>query len=127
MRFAEALGQSQDNSIVGGGRLSLAGATLFNGFLITAVSMCDVYRPTATHLQPVVVSPALAIAERDEASGRALLVALVAGFEAAVRIAAGVDYKAFRARGWHGPGTIGPFGAAAAVGHLLRFDAAKMA
>ena len=27
-------------------------------------------------------------------------------------------------RGWHGPGTIGPFGAAAAVGRLLDFDAA---
>jgi 2-methylcitrate dehydratase PrpD len=128
IRFAETLaGRSRENSVIGGGGMSLTGAAMLNGFLITAVSMCDVYRPTATHLQPVVVSPALAIAERDDASGRALLVALVAGFEAAVRIAAGVDYTAFRARGWHGPGTIGPFGAAAAVGHLLRFDAAKMA
>ena len=122
MRFAAALGHSQESSIIGGGSLSLTGATLFNGFLITAVSMCDVYRPTATHFQPVIVPPALAIAERDEASGRDLLVALVAGFETAARIAAGVDYPAFRKRGWHGPGTIGPFGAAAAVGRLLDFD-----
>jgi len=33
----------------------------------------------------------------------------------------------FRARGWHGPGIIGPFGAAAAVGSLLKFDADTMA
>ncbi len=58
IRFASALGQSQESSIIGGGRLSLAGATMLNGFLITAISMCDVYRPTATHLQPVIVSPA---------------------------------------------------------------------
>jgi 2-methylcitrate dehydratase PrpD len=51
----------------------------------------------------------------------------VSGFETAVRIAAGVDYQAFRKRGWHGPGTIGPFGAAAAVGRLLNFDSDKMA
>jgi 2-methylcitrate dehydratase PrpD len=127
VRFAEQLAQSQESSIIGGGRLSLAGATILNGFLITAVSMCDVYRPTATHLQPVVVSPALGIAERDSASGRDLLVALVGGFETAARIAAGVDYPAFRKRGWHGPGTIGPFGAAAAVGRLLDFDRDKMA
>ena len=127
MRFATALGQSQESSIIGSGRTSLAGATVFNGFLITAVSMCDVYRPTATHFQPVIVSPALAVAERDEASGRDLLVALVAGFETAARIAAGVDYAAFRKRGWHGPGTIGPFGAAAAVGRLLDFDTRAMA
>ncbi len=128
IRFAAALGgQSQENSIIGGGRLSLTGATALNGFLITAVSMCDVYYPTATHLQPVIISPALAIAERDGTSGRDLLVALAAGFETAARIAAGIDYPAFRKRGWHGPGVIGPFGAAAAVGHLLDFDADRMA
>ncbi len=127
LRFATALGQSQEASIIGGGHLSLTGATLFNGFLITAVSMCDVYRPTATHFQPVIVSPALAIAERDDASGRDLLAALACGFETAARIAAGVDYPAFRKRGWHGPGTIGPFGATAAVGRLLGFDSNTMA
>src|SRR3954468_6199776 len=126
-RFAAQLGQSTESSVIGGSRLSLSGATMLNGFLVTAVSMCDVYRPTATHLQPVVVSPALGIAERDSASGRDLLVALVGGFETAARIAAGVDYPAFRKRGWHGPGTIGPFGAAAAVGRLLGFDADTMA
>ena len=126
-RFASQLAQSKESSVIGGGRLSLSGATMFNGFLITAVSMCDVYRPTATHLQPVIVSPALGLAERDDASGRDLLVALVSGFETAARIAAGVDYPAFRKRGWHGPGTIGPFGSAAAVGRLLGFDADTMA
>jgi 2-methylcitrate dehydratase PrpD len=126
-RFAAQIAQSLESSIIGGGKLSLSGATILNGFLITAVSMCDVYRPTATHLQPVIISPSLAIAERDGASGRDLLVALVSGFETAVRIAAGVDYPAFRKRGWHGPGTIGPFGAAAAVGRLLGFDEHEMA
>src|SRR5688572_7269033 len=62
MRFAAQLGQSDESSVIGGGRSSLAGATLSNGYLVTGVSMCDVYRPTATHLQPVVLPPALAIA-----------------------------------------------------------------
>ena len=126
-RFASQLAQSEESSVIGGGKLSLSGATMLNGFLITAVSMCDVYRPTATHLQPVIVPPALGIAERDDATGRDLLVALVSGFETAVRIAAGVDYAAFRKRGWHGPGTIGPFGAAAAVGRLRGFGPDTMA
>jgi 2-methylcitrate dehydratase PrpD len=43
------------------------------------------------------------------------------------RIGLGLDYPKFRARGWHGPGVIGPFGAAAAVGSLLKFDADAMA
>lgn len=126
-RFAAALGKSEESSIIGGGRLSLTGATALNGFLITSVSLCDVYRPTATHLQPVVVPPALAIAERENANGRDLLTALTAGFEVTTRIGAGLEYRAFRERGWHGPGVIGPFGAAAAAGRLLQFDPDKMA
>lgn len=126
-RFASALGHSTESSVIGGGGLSLTGATALNGFLITSVSLCDVYRPTATHLQPVVVPPVLAIAERDAVSGGELLAALAAGLEVSTRIGAGLDYGAFRQRGWHGPGTIGPFGAAAAVGRLLKFDADRMA
>jgi 2-methylcitrate dehydratase PrpD len=125
--FAAALAQSREASVIAGDRLSLAGATLLNGFLITAVTMCDTHRSTLTHLTPEVVPPALAIAECDGLSGRDLLVALVAGLEAATRVGIGLDYPAFRARGWHGPGVIGPFGAAAAVGRLRGFDAETMA
>lgn len=125
--LAGGLAQSKESSIIGGGRLSLAGATLLNGYLITAVTMCDVHRPTLTHITPEVVPPALAIAERDSLSGRDLLVALAAGFESTTRVGLGLDYPAFRARGFHGPGVIGPFGAAAAVGRLLKLDAATMA
>ena len=125
--LASALAQSKESSIIGGDRLSLAGATVLNGYLITAVTMCDVHRPTLTHVTPEVIPPALAIAERDELSGRELLVAIAAGCETTTRIGIGLDYPAFRARGWHGPGVIGPFGAAAAVGRLLRFDAETMA
>ena len=125
--LAAALGQSDEASVIGADRLSLAGATLLNGYLITAVTMCDVHRPTLTHITPEVVPAALAIAERDGLSGRELLVAIAAGFEAATRVGIGLDYAAFRARGWHGPGVIGPFGAAAAVGRLRRFDADVMA
>src|SRR5687767_8165879 len=125
--LASALGQSNESSIIGGDRLSLAGATLMNGFLVTAVTMCDIHRPTLTHITPEVMPPALAIAERDGRSGRDLLVALAAGCEITTRIGVGLDFPEFRKRGWHGPGVIGPFGAAAAVGRLLGLDTEKMA
>src|SRR4029079_17065123 len=102
-------------------------AAVLNGFLIPAVTMCDAHTATMTHITPEVMPPALAIAERDGASGRDLLVALIAGMEAMTRIGVATDYPAFRARGWHGPGTLGPFGAAAAVGRLRNLDAETMA
>src|SRR5687768_13219644 len=113
--LAAGLAQSTEASIIGGDRLSLAGATLLNGYLITAVTMCDVHRTTLTHITPEVVPPALAIAERDGLTGRDLLVALAAGCEITTRVGLGLDFPEFRRRGWHGPGVIGPFGAAAAV------------
>lgn len=71
---ASAIAQGGESSVIGGEHLSLIGATLFNGYLITAVTMCDVHRATMTHVTPEVVPPALAIAERDDLPGRDLLV-----------------------------------------------------
>ncbi len=48
--LASALAQSNESSVIGGDRLSLAGATILNGYLITAVTMCDVHRSTLTHV-----------------------------------------------------------------------------
>ena len=121
--LATALGASHEASVFGGDKLSLTGATLLNGYLITAVTVCDVHRPTLYHTTPQVVSPALAIAERDGTSGKALLTAIAAGLETSVRVANGTNYVAFRARGWHSPGVVGPFGGAAAVGKLRGFNA----
>jgi 2-methylcitrate dehydratase PrpD len=125
--LAGALAQSGESSVIGGGRLSLAGATLLNGYLITATTMCDVHRATMTHVTPEVVPPSLAIADENGNSGRDLLTAIAAGCEVTTRIGNGIDYPEFRKRGWHGPGVFGPFGAAAAVGRLKGFDAETMA
>jgi 2-methylcitrate dehydratase PrpD len=125
--LASALADSRESSVIGGDALSLAGATMLNGYLITAVTMCDIHRATLTHVTPEVVPPALAIAERDGLSGRDLMVALAAGFEVTTRIGVGGDWPVMRSKGWHGPGVIGPFGAAAAVGLLRKFDAETMA
>ena len=125
--LASALAQSTESSVIGGDHLSLAGATMLNGFLITAVTMCDIHRSTLTHITPEVMPPALAIAERDGLSGRDLLVALAVGCEITTRVGLGLDFPEARKRGWHGPGVIGPFGAAAAVGRLLGVNAETMA
>src|SRR5713226_7960608 len=125
--LSSAIAQSNESTVIGGDRLSLAGATMLNGYLITAVTMCDVHRATLTHITPEVIPPALAIAERDALSGRDLLIAMAAGFEVTTRVGIGLDYPTFRAKGWHGPGVFGPFGAAAAVGRLLRLSSETMA
>ena len=88
--LASGIAQSDESSVIGGNRLSLAGATLLNGYLVTAVTMCDIHRSTLTHVTPEVIPPALAIAERDGLSGRDLLVAIAAGCETTTRIGIGL-------------------------------------
>jgi 2-methylcitrate dehydratase PrpD len=69
--------------------------------------------------------PALAIAQERGADGRALIAAFVAGNEVMIRIGHATGHTN-EARGFHAPGTTGPFGGAVAAGHLLRLDARAM-
>src|SRR6266550_6993780 len=58
-------------------------------------------------------------------AGGAFLTALALGFEVSARIArtaVGLE----TVRGFHNPGTQGPFGAAVAVGKLYGFDEARL-
>ncbi|MBI5033033.1 MAG: MmgE/PrpD family protein [Chloroflexi bacterium] len=121
-RLAEALGGRGNSSVIGGMPLSLAGASVLNAYLITAVSACDVYRPALCHVTPEVIPPAFAIAERDGLSGEQLLLAIAVGLETTVRLGLGLHYSVFRSKGWHSPSVIGPFGGAAAIGKLLGLD-----
>ncbi|HJU20572.1 MAG TPA: MmgE/PrpD family protein, partial [Stellaceae bacterium] len=73
-----------------------------------------------------VLPPALAVAQQQGSSGRDLIAAFVAGNEVMIRIGRATGHSN-EARGFHAPGTTGPFGAAIAAGHLLRLDAAATA
>jgi 2-methylcitrate dehydratase PrpD len=121
--LATAIGGAKTSTVIAGPKQSLAGATLVNGYQVTAVTVCDIHRPTLCHVTPEVLPPALAVAEERGATGRDLIVAVAAGLEAVVRAGAGMNYKAMRDRGWHSPGVIGPFGGAMAVASLLDLDA----
>lgn len=117
--FARAAGGKGDATVIGSDeQLSPFGATLLNAYLITAVTVCDAYVPAHVHITPEIVPPALALAEQAKASGKDLLTAVAVGSEVAVRVANGIDYSVSGALGWHFPGIVGPFGAAAVVGRL---------
>jgi 2-methylcitrate dehydratase PrpD len=123
--LASALGGPRTSTVLAGPPNSLAGATLVNGYQVTAVTVCDIHRPTLCHVTPEVVPPALAVAEQRHSSGKDFLVAVAAGLEAVVRVGTGMRYPSMRAKGWHSPGVIGPFGGATAVGRLLGLDAQR--
>ncbi|MGH6917289.1 MAG: MmgE/PrpD family protein, partial [Geminicoccaceae bacterium] len=126
-RFARLAGGPGDATVIGSAEsLSLLGASLLNGYLITAATICDSYVPAHVHITPEVVPPAMAVAERDRVDGKALLAAIAIAAEVAVRVADGIDYTVAGPRGWHMPGIVGPFGGAAAVGSLRGLTTLQM-
>jgi 2-methylcitrate dehydratase PrpD len=122
-RLAVAVAGHGQSPVVGRPPLANAGAVLVNGYLVTATTVCDVYRPTLCHVTPEVFPPALAVAAERGATGADFLLAFALGLEMTTRVGLGANYPAFRANGWHSPGVWGPFGGAAAAGKLLGLDA----
>lgn len=105
-------------------RTSAMQAALVNGMASHSLDFDDLHNASIIHLATVVMSAALAVAERDGLSGRALLTAIVAGYEIGARVGETVNPHSYYF--WHTTGTAGTFGAAAAAGRLLGLDEARM-
>src|SRR5213593_2984258 len=118
-----ALGGAPEASVIHQGwRTDVARAAFANGVLIGAFE-CEAL--TGSHASGTVLPAALAVCEHERLSGVAFLTALAVGFEVSARIArtaVGLE----TVRGFHNPGTQGPFGAAAAVGKLYGFDEERL-
>jgi 2-methylcitrate dehydratase PrpD len=110
----------------GGLKLNAPAAALANGALGHAFELDATTEPNSgTHPAATLFTSALAVGQERDLSGRDLVTAFVAGGEAMYRIGYATKHSN-ETRGFHAPGTTGPFGAAVAVGRLRQFDAARM-
>lgn len=120
---AQALGDRGDRTVVGDREgWCTAGAALLNGYLVSALTLNDVYTGAHTHLTPPALGACLPMAESADVDGETFLVAMAAGLEVGARVAVGIDYPSVRDRGWHSTGIVGPFAAAAAAGVVVGLD-----
>src|SRR5258705_1404422 len=121
--YAETQGGMPEASVVGTRlRVASVNAALANGMLAHADETDDSHAPSRTHPGCAVVPAALAIAERQHASGEQLLRAVVLGYDVCARVnrALGPDALAAASHATHSIG--GTFGAGAAAGALLKLD-----
>jgi len=127
-RYAQRVGAGGRSRILGvaGPSVQAPAAALANGAFAHAFESDNLTRPGAgVHPGGTLLPPALAVAQEQGCGGRAVITAVVAGFEVMYRIGHATRHSNER-RGFHAPGTTGPFGAAVAAGHLLGLDAAQM-
>jgi 2-methylcitrate dehydratase PrpD len=106
-------------------RLDVFNASLMNGISSHVFDFDDTDLRTIVHPAASVAPALLALAEYRLLSGADFLHALIVGVEAECRIANAV-YPQHYDIGWHITGTVGPFGAAAAVGKAIGLSKQQM-
>jgi 2-methylcitrate dehydratase PrpD len=124
LEFAAANGRPGRSLIWGSNaRTSPAYAALANGTMAFHLELDDVHRTSHTHPGVTTIPAALALAEEKGLSGRDLLLSVVLGYDAEIRVGLAVSPSIYTERTYLAPGTLGIFGAAAAAAKLLALDA----
>lgn len=109
----------------GGRKLGLQDAPIANGQMGHILDFDDTHLSgVILHTSTAVLPALLALGEHRRTSGRDLIVALAAGFEAGIR--AGRAAPGHHRGGWHLTGTLGSIAAAAAAGRLIGLDPRQM-
>lgn len=113
-------GHAQATILATGERTSAPLAALANAAAAHVLEMDDLDRESISHPAAPIVAAAFAVAEREGASGDALLDAIAIGYEASIRTgeALGPTHYDY----WHTTGTAGVIGATAAAARLGGLD-----
>lgn len=109
-----------------GDRLDPARAAFVNGSFAHACDLDDTHVGSMHHSGASVLPAALAVAEKENAGGRALLEAAICGYEASLRIGLAVQPQLFQ-KGFLATATVGPLGAALAAGKVMGLEAEDLA
>ena len=102
-------------------RLPATRAALVNGVFAHALDYDDVHVSMKGHPSAPLLPAVLALAEKLERGGRAVIEAFVLGIEVECRVGRGLGPSHYD-HGWHATATLGTLGAAAAAGKLLGLD-----
>lgn len=103
--------------------LPAASAALLNGTLIHSLEYDDTHIASVVHGSAVLVPAALAVAEREGASGARMLTAYIAGWEFFIRLGLAAPGR-FQARGFQITSVGGPLVAALVAAMLTDLDGA---
>ena len=107
-------------------RADLIDAAFLGGTAAHGIELDDGFRQGSVHPGCVVVPAVLALGYDRHADGRALMEAIVAGYEAVIAIGRAC-HPDLRQRGFHPTAAVGVFGSAAAAGKLRGLSADTLA
>ena len=118
-------GKGESSILLSGEQLDPARAAFVNGAYAHACDLDDTHVGSMHHPGASVLPAVLAVAERDDLGGSAMLEAAICGYEASLRIGLATQPYMFQ-RGFMATPTCGTLGAALAVAKLLKFGVEDM-
>lgn len=122
LQLAREMGSARDASVWGSGEtLSAPAATFLNALRGHVMDMDDGHRFSAAHMAVVTVPVAVALAEREKLSGRAIIEGVVAGYEIGLALGKAIN-PAHLKRGFHTTATVGVFASAAVAAKMLKLS-----
>jgi 2-methylcitrate dehydratase PrpD len=107
-------------------RADLLDAAFLGGTAAHGIELDDGYRHGSAHCGCVIVPAILSVGHERHASGRALIEAMVAGYETNICLARACAPD-LRNRGFHPTSAVGPFGSAMATARLRGLNATQFA
>ena len=125
--YAKTLGGRPAAGIIGTRMVTTPqNAALANGMFGHADETDDTHPPSLTHPGTSVVPAALAIGEQNRLAGKAVMRAIVLGYDICSRVLLTLKPMPYLRSGHHAAATGQVFGAAAAAGALLKLNARKV-
>ncbi|MGA3036292.1 MAG: MmgE/PrpD family protein [Vulcanimicrobiaceae bacterium] len=123
-RVVDSLGSAGKTTGIGiGPRYQPHYAALLNGTFAHTLDFDDTHEGGSIHPGAPLIPAVLAVAEETGAAGAKVIAAIVAGYDATVRIAEAADPAAHYDRGFHPTATCGTFGATAALANVTNSSA----
>lgn len=122
LELAQEMGTVQESSVWGNGeKLSSTAAVFVNAMRGHIIDMDDGHRFGAVHMGVITVPVAIALAEKEDLTGRELIEAIVVGYEIGVRLGAFINPGHLK-RGFHSTATVGVFASAAVAAKILQLS-----
>jgi 2-methylcitrate dehydratase PrpD len=119
-QLVQGFGGSAEATVAGTTlKTSAVHAALANGTMADNIELDDSHPLSGAHVAAVVVPTALALAEKEGATGKSLLTSVVVGYDVDVRVVLAMTPSSMYDRGFHPSAVGGAFGATAVAGKLL--------
>lgn len=123
-QVVQLLGGEAQATAVTEQKTSVTHAALINGGASHVIELDDIHKASIVHAATVIMPAAIAVGEWQDVSGKALLEAIIVGYEVAFRVGETVTPSHYYY--FHNTATCGTFGAAAAVAKLLGLSEAQI-